>query len=140
MFDFVNSLRRDASELKILGDGTAEKSYLHIYDCIDALMLVCEEKKPARDKRHKFDVFNLGVEDFVRVADSAAIISEELGLNPVFSFGEGRRGWVGDNPFVFLDITKMKQLGWKPKFSIKESISITARWLHENQWIFEERT
>ena len=139
VFDFVKKLRSDASQLNILGDGSAEKSYLHIADCLAALMLVVEDSRPAAKKHHPFEVFNLGVSEYIRVADSAKLIAKSMGLEPTFRFGEGKRGWVGDNPFVFLDTTKIQDLGWEPRYGIKESIEETAIWLNQNDWIFEAR-
>ena len=140
VFDFVKKLRMDSTHLDVLGDGTAEKSYLHIADCVSALMLVVEDLRPARSYEHPFEVFNLGLDEYIRVSDSARLISESMGVEPTLRFGEGRRGWVGDNPFVFLDTTKIRNLGWEPLYGIEESIAETAMWLNANEWIFEERS
>lgn len=139
VFDFVKKLKENSDTLYVLGDGTAQKSYLHIEDCINALMLVCEECRPAFGKPGSFEVFHLGMEEFIEVKESAKLIASELGMNPVYSFGVGKRGWIGDNPFVFLDVTKIKALGWKPTHTIEDSIKETARWLNENDWVFMER-
>jgi UDP-glucose 4-epimerase len=140
VFDFVKKLNEDSKKLNILGDGTAEKSYLHIDDCISALMLVCEELRPARKLSNSFEVYHLGMEEYIRVSESAKLIAEELGLQPEFIFGQGRRGWVGDNPFVFLDVSKIKKLGWSSTKTIRYSIKETANWLNDNKWIFNKRS
>ena len=44
-----------------------KKASFDITDCIDALILVCEEKKPALNDNHKFQVFNLGMEETIRL-------------------------------------------------------------------------
>ena len=36
IIDFVNKLRKNPNELEILGDGSQKKSYLHVYDAVDA--------------------------------------------------------------------------------------------------------
>jgi len=51
----------------------------------------------------------------------------------------GDRGWVGDNPFIFLDTTKVRGTGWEPKLSIREALTRTVAWLKENQWVFGKR-
>ena len=81
-----------------------------------------------------------GLNEYIRVADSAKIIAGSMGLQPEYRYGEGKRGWVGDNPFVFLDTTKIQELGWKPSYGIRESVEETSRWLNQNDWIFEERS
>ena len=50
-------------------------------------------------------------------------------LNPLIYFTGGKRGWIGDNPFVFLDTQKISKLGWKPKYNIKIAIRETVKWL-----------
>lgn len=139
IFDFIKKLKKDPSKLEILGDGTAQKSYLHINDCISALMLICEDLRPAKDLENSFEIYNLGTEEYIEVSKSAKLIVSELGLEPDFHFGDSKRGWVGDNPFVFLDISKIKNVGWRPTHNIEESIKETTNWLIQNEWIFDER-
>ena len=139
VFDFVKQLLIDPTELKVLGDGTAQKSYLNIKDCVNALMLICEDVRPARNNSCSFQVYHLARPEFCLVRDSVNWICDELQLSPDQSFGSGQRGWVGDNPFVFLDVAKAMSLGWKPNISIEASVRETAKWLFENDWIFGTR-
>ena len=139
VFDFVRQLLATPDRLDVLGDGTAEKSYLNIADCVNALMHICEDVRPAQSQRAKFAVYHLGSSDFCKVRDSVNWICDELGLKPHIAYGLGKRGWVGDNPFVFLDTTKVRSLGWTPQHSIESSVRETVRWLTSNQWIFEGR-
>jgi UDP-glucose 4-epimerase len=139
VFDFVRKLRADPTCLHILGDGRQRKSYLHIEDCLDALILICEEKRTAKDTRRHFEVYHLGVPEYCSVNQSAGWISAELGLTPKLEFSGGERGWIGDNPFVFLDVSKAIATGWAPKHSIEQSVRETARWLSDNSWIFNKR-
>ncbi len=139
VFDFVRKLRDDPNRLLILGDGQQRKSYLHIEDCLDALLLICEDKRTAKGPRRSFEVYHLGLPEYCRVEQSARWISAELGLTPKFEFSGGERGWIGDNPFVFLDVSKAMAVGWKPKHGIEQSVRETARWLFNNCWIFDKR-
>lgn len=139
VFDFVRNLRNNSSRLRILGDGQQRKSYLHIKDCLDALIYICEEKRAAKLSIPAYEVYHLGVPDYCNVEQSAKWICDELGLNPEFEFTGGERGWVGDNPFVFLDVTKAMKVGWTPKYPIEQSVRETVRWLSDNAWIFNKR-
>lgn len=139
VFDFVRMLRVDSTRLPILGDGQQRKSYLHIDDCLDALVSICEVQRTAKKNRHRFEVYHLGVSDYCRVEQSARWICDELGVTPRFEFSGGERGWIGDNPFVFLDISKAMATGWAPKHSIEQSVRESTRWLSENAWIFDRR-
>lgn len=133
VFDFYKQLRADPSALKVLGDGTQRKSYLHVHDCIDAVLLTLER---GRDPVH---VFNLGTDEYCRVTDSIGWICETLGVKPALQFTGGDRGWVGDNPFIFLDCARIRALGWNPRLSIREGIVRTVNYLRENTWLLEAR-
>jgi UDP-glucose 4-epimerase len=139
VFDFVKQLLADPSRLRILGDGSQRKSYLHVEDCIRALMQICEDVRPAIRGPRKFEVYHLGAPAYCVVRDSARWICEELGVSPRLEFGTGNRGWIGDNPFVFLDVQKAMAAGWAPFHTIESSVRETARWLLDNRWILDSR-
>jgi len=133
VFDFYKSLRANASELRVLGNGKQRKSYLYIEDCIDAILLAMT--RPTR----KVHVYNLGTDEYCQVNDSIGWICEALGFSPRLDYSGGDRGWVGDNPFIFLDCARIRSLGWKPKLSIREGIVRTLEYLRANPWLLESR-
>jgi UDP-glucose 4-epimerase len=134
VFDFVNLLEKDPTALRILGDGLQRKSYLYVGDCINAMLIAIERANS------RFNLFNLGTEEYCEINDSARWIAERLGVSPRFTYSGGDRGWVGDNPFIFLDTARIRSLGWKQQFSIRQSVERTVDWLIENKWIFSERS
>lgn len=125
--DFFKQLSGNPSALHVLGDGRQKKSYLYVQDCIDAMLLAVAKAKD------KVNIFNLGTDEYIEVNDSVGWITARLGLSPKISYSGGIRGWVGDSPFIFLDCTKIRALGWKPKLSIKEGILRTLDFLRANQ-------
>jgi UDP-glucose 4-epimerase len=139
VFDFVRQLLADPTTLTILGDGSQRKSYLHVEDCANALMHICEDVRPANREQRRFEVYHLGVPAFCFVRDSAQWIADEMGLSPRLAFGTGNRGWIGDNPFVLLDVQKAMATGWAPIHSIESSVRQTVRWLLGHRWIFDRR-
>jgi UDP-glucose 4-epimerase len=133
VFDFYQMLKADPNVLQVLGNGRQRKSYLYVQDCIDAILLaICESNE-------KVNIFNLGVNNFCEVNDSISLICKELNVYPRLEYSGGDRGWVGDNPFIFLDTKKIESLGWKPKISINEGITRTVQYLRENEWVFRAR-
>jgi UDP-glucose 4-epimerase len=139
IFDFYQQLSSHPDRLRILGDGAQRKSYLYVQDCIDAILHVVR-LRTAKDAPHHTQVYNLGTPEFVRVNDSVAAICSELGLHPSLEYTGGDRGWIGDNPFIFLDTQKIASTGWKPRLTIREGIVRTLRWLEANRWVYEART
>jgi UDP-glucose 4-epimerase len=133
VYDFYRQLLNDQTKLAVLGNGKQRKSYLYVGDCIDAIMVAIEK---ANDK---VNIFNLGTDEYCEVNDSIGWISEYLNLNPALSYTGTERGWIGDNPFIFLDTKKIRNLGWKPKYTIKEGIIKTIQYLESNQWLLNEK-
>jgi UDP-glucose 4-epimerase len=131
VFDFYRQLRADPTRLHVLGDGTQRKSYLYIRDCIDAILLATEK---AVDK---VNIFNLGVDGYCQVKDSIGWICEALAVAPQLEFTGGDRGWIGDNPFIYLDVSRIRALGWEPKHSIREGVIKTVEYLKANQWLLD---
>jgi len=138
IFDFYKQLLEHPEKLRILGDGSQRKSYLYVQDCVDAILHVIK-LGTAKTAQHHTQLYNLGTPEFVQVNDSVRTIIESLNLNPSLEYTGGNRGWIGDNPFIFLDTKKITDTGWKPKLTIKEGIVKTLRWLEANPWVFEAR-
>ncbi len=133
VFDFYRSLRADASRLRVLGNGRQRKSYLYIQDCIDAILLAMDRAT------EKVNVLNLGTDEYVEVNDSIGWITGHLGVAPTLEYTGGDRGWIGDNPFIFLDTTRIRALGWTPRLTIREGIIRTLDYLQAHPEILEVR-
>jgi UDP-glucose 4-epimerase len=133
VFDFYGQLRAHPEVLQVLGDGSQRKSYLYVKDCIEAMLLA------VRQAQGRVNIFNLGTDEYCTVRQSIQWITEELQLQPRLEFAGGDRGWVGDNPFIFLDCRKIRNLCWRPALSIRESIIQTVRYLAGNQFLFDVR-
>ena len=131
VIDFVRQLVLDRKRLVILGNGSQKKSYINVRDCVEALINL-------RDSG-AFSVFNIGNDYYIDVQTSARIIADVMQASPKIITGSSDRGWIGDNPFTFLDISKAKSQGWKPRTKIEESIIETTEWILQNQWILEKK-
>lgn len=133
VFDFYKQLRQDPTRLRVLGNGKQRKSYLYVQDCVDAMLLAMDRGDA------KVNIFNLGVDDYCQVDDSIRWISETLEVKPKIEYTGGDRGWTGDNPFIFLDTAKIRELGWSPKLSIREGVVRTVNFLRTNEWLLQAR-
>jgi len=138
VFDFYKQLLAHPDSLKVLGDGTQKKSYLYIRDCLEAMLHVAN-RATAKHAPHNVETYNLGTDEYVEVNDSVEFICNALGLRPKLEYSGGNKGWVGDNPFIFLDTKKIRATGWKATLTIEQSILRTLQWLQKNQWILERR-
>jgi len=138
VFDFYKQLLDHPDYLKVLGNGRQRKSYLYVQDCIDAMLHVIG-KATAKDAKHHTQVYNLGTQEYVEVNTSIGYICAALGLKPELRYTGGERGWIGDNPFIYLDTQKIRSTGWSTKLTIEQGIIRTLRWLEENRWVYEHR-
>jgi UDP-glucose 4-epimerase len=134
VFDFYKKLSANRREIEVLGNGRQRKSYLYVQDCIDAMLLATEHA------HNHVNIFNLGTDEFVTVDQSLGYICAALGASPDRHYTGGERGWVGDSPFILLDTTRMKSLGWRPRVTIQEGILKTLAYLQANPWVFECRS
>ena len=126
--DFIQKLTNDPSELTILGNGRQEKSYLHVTECVDAIQHIIETAS------HDLNTYNLGTRTTTSVTEIADIVSDELDLDPTYSYTGGDRGWTGDVSKMRLSIEKLSALGWEPALSSHEAVR------HATQELISEMT
>src|SRR5207249_3991204 len=116
--DFVRRLREDPSRLRILGDGTQSKSYVHVSDVVSAVLLAHEKT------RASFAAYNVATGDYITVREIAELALEVVGLpagDTRFEYSGGNRGWKGDVPVVRLDTRRIRSLGWKNAMNCREA-------------------
>lgn len=123
VLDFCRQLRAHPDQLHVLGNGQQRKSYLYVGDCIDAMLL------SMNSAAGKVNIFNLGVDEYCQVNDSIGWICEKLGVRPHLTYSGGDRGWVGDNPFIFLDCARVRSLGWRPTLTIRQAVERTVEFI-----------
>jgi UDP-glucose 4-epimerase len=115
--DFTSRLLKDASVLKVLGNGTQKKSYLHVDDCIDGMLFGYDKFLAQPSSGEKFECFNLASLGVSNVRFMAETVVKEFAkrkgiATPKLEFGESDRGWVGDVAFTWLDGSRLEKLGW----------------------------
>jgi len=123
--DFVRALLDDPTRLRILGDGTQSKSYIHVDDVVEAMVTA------NRVGGERFQVFNVATGDYITVREIADLAATCVGLDPValqYEFTGGDRGWRGDVPIVRIATARVRSLGWAPTRSSREALqeSMTA--------------
>jgi len=133
VLDFYKQLLAHPDRLNVLGNGRQRKSYLYVQDCIDAMLLAIEVARAG------VNIFNLGTDEYCQVDDSIRWICGHLGLSPKISYSGGERGWVGDSPFILLDCSRIRSLGWRPKLTIRQAVLRTLQFLQENPWVLQRR-
>lgn len=127
--DFVNKLKENPNELKILGDGNQTKSYFDVSDCVDGLIDI-----PKADKNIVAEAYNLANNETIKVKNLGPIVVDEMHLKNVkYKFTGGDRGWIGDVPITVLSFEKVKKLGWRTKISLENAVRRTVRYLMDEK-------
>ena len=125
IFDFIKKLRADPNELEILGDGKQRKSYVHVADCVEGMVLGYERLE------EPLGILNLGTEQSTDVITIADIVTEVMGLTGVryrtTGGVDGGRGWKGDVKVMALDIKNLLAMGWEPRFTSDDAVRETTQ-------------
>lgn len=133
LIDFIKQLKLNKSKLLVLGDGLQRKSYLHILDAINAINLASKYHLNSKNIiAQNFNVYNIGNNSYIKLNVSINLIIKLMKLNPIIKYTGGKRGWKGDNPFVFLNTNKISKIGWMPKYTVEQAITKTVKWLIDN--------
>jgi len=118
-YDFVRRLVGDPTRLRILGDGSQSKSYIHVDDILEAVFLAAAQPAP------KYDVFNVATEDYITVREIADLAVKICGIEPArvaYEFTGGDRGWKGDVPIVRFNCAKIRALGWRNRRTAAQAV------------------
>ena len=123
VYDFYQQLSQHPDHLHVLGNGHQRKSYLYVQDCIDAIFTALDRADA------RVNIFNLGTDEYCEVNESIGWICEHLGLHPKLTYAGGERGWIGDSPFILLDCSRIRSLGWSPRLTIQQAVQATIKYV-----------
>ena len=104
--------------VKLWGDGSAKREFLHVDDLADAL-LVCMKKYDSED------VINIGTGEDVTIKELAELIVDITKYQNDYEWDTSK---PNGTPRKVLNIDKIKSLGWEPKMSLREGIESTYDW------------
>ena len=126
IFDFIRQLRGNPHELLIRGDGTQEKNYFLVEECING-MAFAFQRIPMTEEM-PCGIFNLGTDSISRVTNIAEIIKEEMGLCDSRILIEGtKRAWAGDQPKVHISVDKVRGFGWSATLTSDQAVRTAVR-------------
>ncbi len=122
IFDFIAKLRQNPAGLEVLGDGSQQRSYMHISDCVNGVVRIIE------NANSRVNIVNLGSEDAISVGEIAKIVIGEMGLKPKIKFSANEaKGWKGDIKMAQPDISLAKSLGWEPEYNSEQTVRETVK-------------
>ena len=135
VWDFINKLLENPTELEILGDGKQVRSYIYIDDAVEATTTAW------RRTEANYEVYNIASEDWITVDEVADVVIKTTGLNNVKKIYKPVLhgiGWPGDVKKIALKTEKINKLGFKPVMSSREAVRAATRKLLEEIRRFKE--
>jgi GDP-L-fucose synthase len=111
-----------AREFAVWGSGQPRREFLHADDFAAAVITVLENYSAA-------DPINIGMGEDISIADLAQTLKEVTGLPAELTFDTSK---PDGTPRKWLDVSRIRALGWKPKIALAEGLADTYRWYCEH--------
>jgi len=117
-FKFIDRVSRGV-EMQQFGDGSSSRDYTYISDIVEGVVR-------AIDRRHKYEVFNLGKGEGTSLKEFIDLVQKHVGKKAIIKVMPDQ---PGDVPYTCADVTKASEyLGYKSKISFEEGIRRTTEW------------
>ena len=116
----------DADAMTIWGSGRPRREFLYVDDLADACILLMEQ-------RIGEGIYNIGSGTDLTVKELAEAVMRVVGFEgrPVFDASK-----PDGTPRKLLDVSRMRALGWRPRYDLEEGIRLTYQWCLDND-VFE---
>jgi len=111
-----------AETVTIWGTGTPKRELLHVDDMAAACIFMMNQE----DFK---DTINIGSGEEVTIRQLAELICEIVGFKGKIIFDPSK---PDGTPRKLLDISRLKQLGWRPQIKLKDGIRETYQWFIKN--------
>ena len=109
--------------VKLWGDGSARREFLHVDDLASAL-LICMERYDSED------IINIGTGEDVTIKELTEMIVDVTGYKNDYEWDTSK---PNGTPRKVLNVDKIKSLGWEPKISLRQGIESTYEWYRKNK-------
>jgi dTDP-L-rhamnose 4-epimerase len=125
ILSIFSTLIRTNKAINIFEDGKESRDFVFIDDIVDATILGIEKEEANNE------VFNVGFGEPTDVLTVAKTLINKYGINvPINITGNYRLGDIRHN---FADLTKIKKIGFEPKFNFEQGISVFCEWVNEQE-------
>lgn len=121
---FITNLLKD-KKIPLYGDGKNIREWIYVLDNCQAIDLVLQKGKIG-------EIYNIGSGEEKRNIEIAKILLKELKKDE--SYIEYVKDRLGHDFRYSLDWTKIRKLGFRPKYSFEKAIKETIKWYKENRW------
>lgn len=110
-------------EVTIWGSGTPLREFIFADDLADAILFLLQHYEGS-------EMINIGTEDEISMRELANLLKDITGFEGDIRFDRTKPDGM---PRKTLDKSRLFSLGWSPKVSLRDGLSITYRWFRETQ-------
>jgi len=110
-------------EVMVWGTGTARREFLHVDDMADATVYLMNHYNDA-------DIVNIGTGEDVKISELADTVKETVGYKGEIIYDASK---PDGTPRKLMDVSKLNDLGWKAKITLKDGVMDTYNWFLDNQ-------
>src|SRR5438067_5779586 len=114
-------LRKD-QKLIVWGTGKPRREFLHVDDCALACLLLLE-------KYDSPEIINIGCGEDISIRELAELICDVVGFHGDLAWDTTK---PDGTPRKLLNVTKLRDLGWKPAIPLRDGIARTYEWFRAN--------
>jgi len=121
----IYEAKQSNGTVELWGDGSPRREFLYVGDLAEAVVLLM----------NNFDYSNIG--EFVNIGTGKDITIKELAelMSDIIGF-KGNSKWdkskPNGTPQKLLDVSRINNLGWQAKTSLRDGIKMTYKWYLEN--------
>lgn len=117
--DFLRKLDQNPNQLDVLGNGAAERNFLHVSDLCQAIALIM-----SLETSNHLKIFNVASEETISIGQLAELVLDELGLDnlPIKFESELPNGWQGDPGSILPDTGRLQSIGWQANWDCETAI------------------
>jgi len=123
MHDFLLKLKRNPNNLKMLGSGNHVRDFIYVDDVVDGLVFLSVKKEACGQ------TLNLGTGVPTSIRKLVAYLAKAMGARPVITFTGV--SWKGDIKTLVADLTQLKNMGYCPKYDLRQGIKDYLYWYRQ---------
>lgn len=119
--DLIKKLQAHPESLEVFGDGTQLKPDIYIDDLVEGVMTLLEKTN------EDYNAYLVGVDSSLTVNQIAQIVMNEVGVHVPIHYGGRYSGWKGDVRKYQYDVSRLRLMGWTPKYTAEEAVRKAIR-------------
>jgi len=120
---FHEAKMNNSSSVLLWGSGKPKREFCHVDDCADACVFLMQNYSEA-------EIVNIGIGEDLTITELAIIIKEVVGFTGIIEYDTSK---PDGTPRKLVDVSKINNLGWKAKISLRQGIENTYQWFLRSQ-------